>query len=142
MLTVSTRTLKILAASVWYAGGIVLLLKGSSLLAEASSLKPEQGWPWLAAVTGPIIGGLKTHFLFSKICQKNLARIDALDHPGIWQFYRPSFFTFLAIMILAGATLSKLAHNNYVFLISVAILDISIAIALLGSSYVFWKRRV
>jgi len=141
MLTVSTRTLKILAAFVWYAGGIVLLLKGSSLLAEAGSLKPEQGWPWLAAIAGLIIGGLKAHFLFSKTCQKNLTRIAALDHPGIWQFFRPGFFAFLAIMILAGATLSRLAHNNYVFLISVGILDISIAIALLGSSYVFWKRR-
>ena len=28
MLTVSARTLNILAALVWYAGGIVLLLKG------------------------------------------------------------------------------------------------------------------
>jgi hypothetical protein len=44
-------------------------------------------------------------------------------------------------MILAGATLSRLAHNNYAFLIGVGILDISIAVALLGSSYVFWKQK-
>ena len=34
MLTASTRTLNILAAFVWYVGGIVLIIKGSSLLVE------------------------------------------------------------------------------------------------------------
>jgi hypothetical protein len=72
MLTVSTRTLNILVAFVWYVGGIVLLLKGSSLLAEAQSLRPEHGWLWLAAVAGPFIGGAKAKFLFSRTCQKNL----------------------------------------------------------------------
>ncbi|ODS33933.1 MAG: hypothetical protein SCARUB_00906 [Candidatus Scalindua rubra] len=141
MLTVSTRTLNILATFVWYVGGIVLLLKGGSLLVEAHSLKPEQNWLWLAAVAGPIIGGLKAKFLFSKSCQKNLARISALDQPKIWQLFRPGFFAILVVMILAGATLSRLAHNNYVFLIGVAIIDLGIAIALLGSSYVFWKQK-
>ncbi len=141
MLTVSTRTLNILAAFVWYVGGIVLLLKGGSLLVEAYSLKSEQDWLWIAAVTGPFIGGIKARFLFSKSCQNNLARIGALDQPRIWQFFSPWFFAILAVMILAGSTLSRLAHNNYVFLISVGILDLSIAVALLGSSYVFWKQK-
>ncbi len=141
MLTVSTRTLNILAAFFWYAGGIVLLLKGSSLLAEAHSLRPEHGWLWLAAVAGPFIGGAKAKFLFSKTCQKNRVRIAALDRPKIWQFFSPWFFVFLAVMILAGAALSRLAHNNYAFLIGVSILDLSISVALLGSSYVFWKQK-
>jgi hypothetical protein len=141
MLTVSTRTLNILAAFVWYAGGIVLLLKGGSLLVEAHSLKPEQEWLWLAAVVGPFIGGIKAMFLFSKSCQNNLTRIGALDQPRFWQFFRPWFFVALIVMILGGASLSRLAHNNYVFLISVGILDLSIAVALLGSSYVFWKQK-
>lgn len=141
MLTVSTRTLNVLAAFVWYVGGIVLLLKGSSLLAEAHSLRPEHGWLWLAAVAGSFIGGAKAKFLFSRTCQKNLSRITSLDRPGIWQFFSPWFFVFLAVMILAGATLSRLAHNNYSFLIGVGILDLSISVALLGSSYVFWKQK-
>jgi hypothetical protein len=141
MLTVSTRTLNILAAFVWYSGGIVLLLKGGSLLIEAHSLKPEQEWLWLAAVVGSFIGGIKAMFLFSKICQRNLARIGTLDQPRFWQFFRPGFFVFLTAMILGGATLSRLAHNNYAFLIGVAVLDLSIAVALLGSSYVFWKQE-
>ena len=141
MLVVSTRSLRILAALVWYVGGIVLLLKGGSLLIEAGALKPELDWPWLAAVAGLLLGGLKAKILFSKSCQKNLDRIAALGRPRIWQFFRPGFFVFLTIMILAGATLSRLAHNNYPLLIGVAILDLSIATALLGSSYVFWKPK-
>jgi hypothetical protein len=141
MLTVSIRTLNILAAFVWYVGGVVLLLKGGSLLIEAHSLKPEQDWLWLAIVAGPFIGGVKAKFLFSKSCQRNLARIGTLDRPKIWQFFRPGFFAILFLMILAGATSSRLAHNNYAFLIGVGILDLNIAIALLGSSYVFWKQK-
>ncbi len=140
MLTTS-RTLKILAALLWYIGGIILVLKGGSLLIEADSLKPEQNWILPAIVIGFFIGGLKAKYLFSKSCKKNLTRIDLLSKPKVWQFFKPGFFLFLTIMIVTGATLSKAAQNNYFFLISVAILDISIATALLGSSYVFWKEK-
>jgi hypothetical protein len=44
-------------------------------------------------------------------------------------------------MIIFGATVSRLAHGNYVFLLGVAILDIGIGTALLGSSVVFWRQR-
>ena len=141
MLTASARSLSILAALVWYVGGIVLLLKGGSLLLEAHALKPEQNWPWLAAAAGLFLGGLQAKLLFSKSCRKNLDRIAALGRPKIWQFYRPGFFVALTVMILAGAVLSRLAHNSYLFLMGVAILDLGVAIALLGSSYVFWKER-
>jgi hypothetical protein len=141
MINVSTRSLKILAALVWYIGGFVLIIKGGGLLHEAATLKSHQIWPWSAFFSGLLIGGLKAKFLFSKACKKNLDRIDALNQAKIWQFFRPRFFILLALMILTGATLSELAHNNYPFLIGVAILDISIAIALLGSSYVFWAHK-
>lgn len=138
-MTTSHRTLKILAAIFWYVGGIVLVLKGGSLLVEANMLKPEQNWTWQAVVIGMLIGGLKAKYLFSKSCKKNLSRIAALREPKVWQFFRPGFFMFLAMMVVAGAMLSGMAHNDYTFLISVAILDISIATALLASSYLFWK---
>ena len=130
-----------MAALIWYIGSIVLLLKGGSLLVEADALKPGQIWPWLAISVGLFLGSLKAKFLFIKSCEKNLDRINGLNPPKIWQFFTPRFFTLLTIMILTGATLSRMAHNNYAFLIGVAILDISIAIALLGSSYVFWKQK-
>jgi len=140
MITTS-RTLKILAALLWYLGGVMLVSKGGSLLVEADMLKPKQNLTWWTIVIGLLIGGLKAKYLFSKSCKKNLARIDLLDKPKIWQFFSPKFFLSLVIMIVAGATLSRMAHNNYIFLLSVAILDISIATALIGSSYVFWKQK-
>lgn len=125
----------------WYIGGIVLLLKGSHLLIEADALKPEEDWLWQVAVLGIVLGGMKANFIFNKSCQKNLDRIATLVQPRIWQFFRIRFFVTLTLMILLGVTLSMQAHNNYPMLISVALLDISIGIALLGSSYVFWKQN-
>ncbi len=142
MLVVSTRTLKILAALTWYIGGVILLTKGRSLLLEAYALKPEAGWLWLAAGVGFFLGGLKAKFIYTRSCQRNLNRIDALDRPRVWQFFSPRFFVALTVMISAGVALSRLAHDNYPFLIGVAILDISIGAALLGGSYVFWKQKV
>ncbi len=141
MLDVSTRSLKIIAALVWHAGGLALLFKGGSLLVEAEGLKPGESWSWLAAVAGSFLGGLKANYLFSKSCRRNLDRITALEQPKVWQFFRPGFLVLLGVMILVGAMLSKLAHNNYPFLVGVGIADVSIAIALLGSSYVFWKEK-
>lgn len=139
MLSASYRVLYIFAALVWCTGGIVLMIKGCSQLLEAELLQPDQHWPWTAAIIALLIGSIKATFLFSKSCRKNLARIAALDQPKIWQFFRPVFFLFLLLMILTGATLSFIAQGNYPFLLGVAGLDLTIAIALLGSSYVFWK---
>ncbi len=138
---VAPRTLKILAALIWYIGGIILIIKGPSLLLEADALKPGGIWPWLAAVAGLFLGGLKAKYLFIRSCKRNLDRIDALDRPRVWQFFSPRFFVLLTVMISVGVTLSRLAHGNYLFLIAVGILDLSIGVALLGSSYVFWKQK-
>ena len=141
MFDVSTRSLKILSALFWYVGGIVLLMKGSSMLLEANALKPDGVWCWYAAVLGFFLGALKVRFIFSKVCRKNLVRIYALEQPKIWQFFRPGFFMFLLLMIVLGASLSRAAHGNYPFLIGMAILDFSLAVALIGSSYVFWVHK-
>jgi hypothetical protein len=134
----STRSLVILSAFFWYGGGFVLLLKGGSLVLEARCLAPGDFWPGLVLVSGVIIGAIKARFLFSRSCRKNLIRINALAQPQWWQFFRPGFFVFLVLMIAAGATLSRLSHGNYPFLLAVALLDVSVAIGLIGSSYVFW----
>ncbi len=141
MLTVSARTLNILAALVWYTGGIVLLLKGGSLLLEAEALDPGQVWPWLAGILAPFLGGWKASYIFAKSIKKNLARIAGLDQSRIWQFFTPGFFVALAAMIATGATLSRLASGSYPLLIAVAVLDLSIAVALLASSIVYWQQR-
>ncbi len=140
-MTVSRRMLNILAAVVWHIGGFVLLIKAGTLLLEADSLRPEQNWQWIFVGIALLLGGLKARYLFSRSCRKNLARIEGLDQPRIWQFFRPQFFLLLMLMILTGATLSRLAEGHYQSLIGVGALDLSLAIALLGSSIVFWQQR-
>jgi len=137
----SARNLKILAGVVWYAGAVAMSLKGSRLLIEASALNPAGTWPWLAIVSGLLLGVIQGRLLFVKSCKRNLERIDCLTNPRIWQFFRPGFFLALLAMILTGASLSRLAHSHYPFLVAVAALDFGIASALLFSSYVFWTRN-
>jgi hypothetical protein len=140
-LTVSHRTLRVLCAITWYAGGLVLLVKGGDLLREAHGLQPGRILPWIAAAAGLMAGGLNAKYRFSNNCRSNLVRIDSLEKPRIWQFFRPVFFILLLLMVIAGASLSRMAHDNYPFLIGVAILDLSIAAALLGSGLVFWRYK-
>ena len=137
MLAVSKSTLRIIAGIVWFSGAIVLLLKGASLFAQALALKPGEPWSWLAVAAALLIGGAKARYLFGGFCRKNLDRIADLDDPQLWQAFRPGFYVFLITMILLGATLSWLAIGIYPALMALVILDISIAIALLGSIRVF-----
>jgi len=137
--TVSASTLKLLAAVVWILGGIILFIKGENLIVEAHSLNPNIDWAWPVVIIGIIIGGVKAKFIFIKVGKKNLARINALDFPQIWQFYRPRFLVFLLVMILTAMLLSKMAQDNQVFLYSLAVLDFSIAVALIASSFIFWR---
>ena len=141
MFDTSTRTLKLLASLVWYSGAVVLYIKSSSLLLEAENVKPGQIWVWLAVLGGLIIGAIKAKYLFKKLCIKNLKRIDTLERPKLWHFYRLRFFIFLFTMIALGHFLSGQAHDNYPMLIIMAVVELSIATALLGSSHCFWKKR-
>lgn len=135
---VSNKTLKILAAIVWYVGPVILFLKGASLANEAMELQPESCGKSISWLLGISIGVIKTRFIFNHANRKNLKRIDELEIPRLWQFYRPQFFLFLFLMMVLGASLSRMAHGSYAFLVSVAALDISIGTALLLSSWQFW----
>lgn len=135
----SASVLKTLAALIWYAGGAVLALKAYSLMIEADALQPGLIWPWVGLGLGLTIGAVKSRYVFRRSCRRNLARIDQLVEPRIWQFFALRFFILLTLMIATGATLSRLAHGSYPFLIAVAGLDISIGTALLVSGLVFWQ---
>lgn len=138
---VSPRTLALLAALVWYAGAVVLVLKGSSLIRGATGLQPGP-WPWIAIGAAVLAGALKARFIFIHSCRKNLERIARLDRPRPWQFFRPGFFLALAVMISAGATMSRMAEGHYGPMLGVGALDLSIALALLGGSIPFWRTRL
>ncbi len=138
----SKKTLNILASTVWYTGIIALSLKSFFLLQAANDINPNLIYIGFCLLTALIIGAIKTKYIFIGLCMKNLNRISFLNNPKIWQFYRPQFFIFLISMILLGSYLSKLAQGNYIMLISMAIIELSIATALLGSSHCFWKRNI
>ena len=116
-----------------------MLTKGSQLAFELyQSNKPLT---WAALVVGIVAGTLKVLYLFNFFCRRNIDRIDALESPRLWQFFRPQFFLALAAMIMAGAALSKLALESFPMLVFVVALDFSLATALLGSAPEFLRKR-
>lgn len=141
MFNTSPRTLKLLAALVWYSGVVVLSIKCASLLLAAELINPGQSWTWLAVLGGLVIGGIKAKRVFNQICLKNLSRIDALEQPKLWDFYRLRFFIFLLVMATLGSFLSRMAHGDYPMLITVAVVDLSVATALLVSGNCFWREK-
>ncbi|MCF6238231.1 MAG: hypothetical protein L3J79_05380 [Candidatus Marinimicrobia bacterium] len=139
---VSHRTLKILAAILWYIGVYILLTKGWELARDAHDLEPTKRGQLISWLGGISVGLVKTRFIFRRSCARNMARIDALEAPKVWQFYRYQFFFALSLMTMLGAFLSRVSQGNHTFLVGVAILDISIGTALLLSSWIFWKQGV
>lgn len=137
----SPRTLKFLAALVWYSGFIVLFMKSGQLFIAAEKINPGLLQTTLAILTGVSIGIIKTKYLFKRLCIKNLKRIDTLKQPRIWDFYRSRFFIFLLSMIVLGLFLSRWIQGNYAMIISLAIIELSLATALLGSSHCFWLKK-
>ena len=137
-LVTTHRTLVVLAAITWFAGGILLATKGTGLallLAETGSVLR-----WVAPALGIVAGLVKMRFLFNRFCQRNLDRIAALDMPRVWQFFRPGFFPALAAMILCGAWMSRAALDSHAMLVLTVALDISLAVALLGSGHKFFMQ--
>ena len=96
---VSRLTLMVIAACVWYGGGIALLFKGGSLVKGAYAIDSQSVWVYAAPVLGVIIGFVKARFIFNHACKKNIVRIRALVNPRIWQCFRPGMLIFLAIII-------------------------------------------
>ena len=132
-MTSSHRALKLLALSTWIIGGVVLFLKGYALFAEARELRPEAALTYLPFPLAGLAGSLKARYLFLPSCRNNLARIDSLPEPRIWHFFRAGFFIFLFSMILLGAWLSRMASGKYGMLLTVASVDLTISVGLVGS---------
>ena len=141
MFDTTIQTLKLLASLVWYSGAIILSYKSISMLSEAHAINPAQLQTWLTIAAGLLLGAIKAKYLFTKVCIKNLNRIEALKKPKLWEFYRIRFFIFLITMIMMGSFLSRQAHGNYSMLLTMALIEISLATALLGSSFCFWKKQ-
>ena len=135
------KTLKTLALLVWYIGFIALSLKSYKLFSEAYSINSNLHYLIGFLLLGVLLSLLKTKYIFIKSCQKNLLRIEQLEEPKIWQFYRIKFFIFLVGVISLGAFLSQQASGNYYFLVSVAIVDMALALALFISGFEFFRSN-
>ena len=142
MIRITKKHLIIIAALVWYSGSISLGLKSLSLLKDAYQIYPNLIIIIASVIAGIFIGILKGKYLFVKSCRKNIERINQLQKVRAWSFFKPSFMLALAVMIATGATLSRLAEANYVALLGVAILDLTIGTALFYSSFVYWEKRL
>jgi uncharacterized membrane protein len=140
MLECSQQHLKWLAALAWYSGSVALVAKGSQLLVEAAMLQPAGNWHWISLAAGILIGLIKARFIFIKSCRRNLDRIARIDQPRAWQFFRPQFMGFLALMIIAGGLMSHNAHGHYWALNIVVVIDYSVGMALFCSGFVFWRH--
>ncbi len=137
----SRRTVMFIAAFVWYGGGVALLLKGGALAKSAYGIDPDSIWSMLAPMLGIIAGLVKARFIFIQACRKNILRISRLENPKLWQCFRPGMLIFLAIIIPAGAWMSRAAAGRYLYLCLVCALDLSICTGLLVSSIMFWKMK-
>lgn len=133
-------TLVILAAIIWYIGGIMLFRSGLELIIQSRELR--EGFLWIAIFTlfGIALGIIQALFLFRHSCRRNILRISQLEDPRIWQFYRPGFFLALAVMITTGIVLNNFSRGHYFFMLAVASIDFALTISLLGSSYIFWTE--
>jgi uncharacterized membrane protein YjjP (DUF1212 family) len=139
---ISKKTLKLLALATWIIGAVVLFLKGYALFAEANELRTGEALNYLPFPFALVVGGLQARFIFLHTCKKNLARIDSLEKPRLWQFFRMGFFIFLFCMISLGAWLSQAAAGNYGMLVAVSSLDFMLSVSLLGSLVGFKGRMI
>jgi hypothetical protein len=137
----SHKTLKFIALITWITGAVILFLKGYDLFRAAAALRPGAVLNYLPFAVAAVVGSLKARYLFVPACRKNLARIDSLSDPKLWQFFRVGFFVFLFSMILLGAWLSRAAADNYGFLLAVSSLDLTLAVGLGGSLYGFSEKQ-
>jgi len=141
MISVSKRTLNIIAVCIWFVGVTILLMKSIVFIQRAEAIKPDRIWIFIPILLSLFFGSLKAKFVIRKSCNRNLKRIASLNKPKLHQFYSLPFFILVLIMIAAGVTLGRFSNNNFAFLISAATLDLSIAFALFGGVYFYWQQK-
>lgn len=126
---------------VWIIGGVVLFLKGYSLLKDSHKLNENIENIIVVLIIAFIVGLFKNKYLMARFCRKNIDRINNLKSPKIYQFFSFGFFFALALMIITGITLSKLVIGNYSFMLAVGGFDLALATALFISSTIFLREK-
>ncbi|MCJ7734584.1 MAG: hypothetical protein MUP11_08545, partial [Anaerolineales bacterium] len=108
----SKKTLIYFAGTVWIIGGIMLFRSGLELIMQARELR-SSSWPWIFIAIGIVLGILQALLIFTRSCRKNIRRIDQLEDPRLWQFFRPGFFFALVVMISSGVMLNYFSQGHY-----------------------------
>jgi hypothetical protein len=134
------KILKVMAITVWYIGFIALTLKSLSLFSQAYALESNPLYliSFLALLF--ILVPIKMRYIFIRSCQNNMERIEKLNEPKLWQFYRMGFFLFLITVILLGAFLSRWATGDYWLLMGVGIFDMALALSLFFSCLPYYQN--
>ena len=131
----SKRALLLEAAIIWTFAGVVLLMRGSSML-EASS-----GFSWVK-LFGCIFAGLIFFVLvFLKISQKHVQRILTLtgNRHRFYEFFNTRSYLMMFSMITLGIFLRK---SSIIPLASLSLGYITMGIPLLLSSVRFYYRWI
>ena len=131
--TVSKRILLFEAALVWTFAGVMLIVRGSSML-EASS-----GFSWIKVMACFCSGLLFFVLAFSKISRRHVNRIATLlgDHHLFFEFFNLRSYMMMAGMITMGVVLRK---TLIVPLSSLSLAYITMGIPLLLSSFRFYHH--
>ncbi len=141
MIQSSKSTLVKLAAIGWYVGVMVLGLKSTTLFIEFRQSGLADSRLASAVVVGVLLGLLKERYLFSRVCKRNLMRIQSLAEPKVWQFFRFRLFFLIGTMVLLSNYLLMISEKLIIGKIALAVIEESVAIALLISSRQFWKAN-
>lgn len=139
-MTTSPGQLRIIAAAVWYAGGLLPVLFGLILLGAALEVRPDPAPLLLAAGAGTTVGALAARFLLFPLCQRNVRRIDRLTGPTPWHCYEPRLLLLLVAIVALGSVLPAVAAGRYVWLVLAGGLDLALATAVLGGSVGLWDQ--
>lgn len=126
---VSARTHNIVAAFIWSAVGIMLLVRGSLFLRGVQQL-----WLILPAIA---IGSVKSIFMLDKTARKNLRRLAAKpDGSCLGGVYSFKMWGLIALMIFFGWMLRTSSAPREL----VGIVYAAIGWALFFSSRILWKN--
>lgn len=134
--------LRVLAALIWYGSGALLLTAGALLLAAAAARRADLGPLLLSFCGAGLLGVGLARCVLYPVCTSNLARIDQLDAPGVWQALSPRTCGTFGAVILIGIGIPFIAEFDYAMLLAFGALDFGLATALFGSGIAFWDAPI
>lgn len=139
----STRSLKILAGSIWLIVGIGLASVGFRFVFGLHEGGEAGSVAGIAAslLLGAGIGILKGRYVLSRTARRNRRRIEALKEPRFWKVFTRNFYVLILGMMLLGRGLRALAARDLLGgYTGVGGIYIGIGLALAVASYAYIQK--